>query len=124
MRSRRPLLVLFVFLLLTVPAVAQEAGTGAAGPVHMVLELGQILFAATALIGLILAFQRLEGGVLAQSVTLLGTGVLLIVMERLWHSFGKLDLFLAQPAIISNSFFLLALLLFTAGFVHIYWTLR
>lgn len=128
---RRPLgacfavLISILFLAQTVIAAGEGHDTTGHGlNLHVFLEVVQLLIGTFAVGTAIAGTQTMRGGHMERAFYSLTAGVLVFLLQRLWHSGHEFGLLVALPNIAAQFLFLLATGLIGLGFYQIYRIMR
>jgi hypothetical protein len=92
------------------------------GPVHLLIELLQILFAGAA-VGCVVLAGRVYGGEIGRALLISGAGVTLFAFQRIWHNLHELGMLGPPSTIGEQGLFILAAGALALGYFSLYQTM-
>jgi hypothetical protein len=104
-----------------------EAATGhghSGALLHHVIETLQVVSGFTALVAVGLAARQFRGGSIEGPLYIIGSGVGVVAIHRLWHGISEVNMVPSLPSQGSQVLFLIGLLLLTVGFLLLWESLR
>lgn len=129
---RRSIMTCFVGLVAltlftqTVVATGGDSGQTSHSPeaVHVLLEFSQLLIGVVAVGTAIAGVQAVRGGRMEWAFYSLTAGVIVFLLQRMWHSVHEFGLLLSPPNVVTQLLFLGATVLLSLGFLQVYRVMR
>lgn len=103
-------------------ATGEEHGAAGHGPgmLHIVVELLQLLIGIVAVGAAIAGTQTMRGGHMETAFYSLTAGVIIFLLQRMWHSASEFGIVVSLPGTVEQVLFLTATGLMGLGFLLVY----